>query len=1085
MNKVFREHGVVSVFLAIILIPCIVVSSLFVDLSRILLSKGPATSAADLALNSLMSNYDSELAEIYGLFGSCQDIESYYAEAEEYFNKALKSKNLSDDEIESLWAMFVHVTSGDEISDLLSIESSGNGENGSVISAVPDTALNNPVIIEDQIVEFMKYRAPVEIVSGVMERLKKSGAAEAFGMAEENEELVEAKDEFAEDADDLSRQLYYTNERINDYKDAGLTNERLQQICDEMVKCRELYREINLKIVSNLYGTAELTPFTRYTKTITYYVNTYKLGSNNFKNTKYKLYSSKTDNGDGTTTYYINQEYMGNLIEDLKTKKDRFVTAKNNVISNVTKNLIDANVGYGADQTNPIQWWKQVTSKMSYSGFKTAADNMLIAYAKLLAAGSCEIDETYKLTWETTDKRAYEQIINDVKSLQGQYLVAGKVNSSDYYLKLVNKLEKYSSENKNNVKSGSLTLSNGKTIGATVSEISTKLNGYRTELEDILDSLDIILNGDGGDSLDMPWDKYKGLDNLDDYVEDYHSSFKNWQGVAQDGAGTPMADADLKEIDENKQKYSEVTKESVTLLENRFKNIKSQVKGVYDAINAMTYGGKKLVDIKDYSTVYNAVQGKIGTVPLKNSEIKTYAESIFKQLFVTYTSDSSKAVHTLANKNNGNYNPDLNVSKPSLYAYIEEEFKDAKDTTKEEREEKMDEIDSQDETNENADENEKDAGAGRVSESVKKKENNIYGGNYTASEFPSQLTGKNGFKLGESFFKSIGSIVKDLTSGNLTNSRDNIYLTEYCMNMFSYATYVNEGKRELYEKNNPDAQLTLTDYKNKVYTGEDITKLWNESSITATYNQSLTNHKINGSNNVAFGSEIEYVLYGKTNEKNIKSAYVDIFEIRYMLNLVSGFMYLWPQKKNLTADAINLTATGLSSATSGVVPAIFIKTVIIALLTVAETLRDLDVLEAGLSVPIFKIIEKDGDNDWYYTIKSGSLDLGDSKNDDAGKGKVGLYYSDYLYLFLMLGFGGGKKDAMLQRIGDVAQANMRLVNKKSDYSLIKSITYFQVDATIKVTPLMLDLSFADSYTNNPKNNEKVFSYKVKEIRGYS
>ena len=63
MNFFRKKDGAVSVFLVIILVPCIFISAMFVDLGRVYLSDGMAYSSADLALNTLLTQYDSELNE--------------------------------------------------------------------------------------------------------------------------------------------------------------------------------------------------------------------------------------------------------------------------------------------------------------------------------------------------------------------------------------------------------------------------------------------------------------------------------------------------------------------------------------------------------------------------------------------------------------------------------------------------------------------------------------------------------------------------------------------------------------------------------------------------------------------------------------------------------------------------------------------------------------------------------------------------------------------------------------------------------------------------------------------------------------
>ena len=50
--------GAVTVFLTMILVPCIIVVCAFDDISRVQLSKAGASSSADLALYSLLADYD-------------------------------------------------------------------------------------------------------------------------------------------------------------------------------------------------------------------------------------------------------------------------------------------------------------------------------------------------------------------------------------------------------------------------------------------------------------------------------------------------------------------------------------------------------------------------------------------------------------------------------------------------------------------------------------------------------------------------------------------------------------------------------------------------------------------------------------------------------------------------------------------------------------------------------------------------------------------------------------------------------------------------------------------------------------------
>ena len=184
MKKQFSEKGAISMFLVIILVPCIAFTSMFVDLSRVKLAQGMTTSAADLALNSLMANYDKDLSEYYGLMGSCQNIEEFYEVAAQCFLDSLYSQGLSPDEAESLMTQVARYFDADEVHDLFQLEV--ETETKDIISAFKGTNAEeaslgtSSTIIKDQMVEFMKYRAPVKITTRLIDRLKNMNVEKAM-----------------------------------------------------------------------------------------------------------------------------------------------------------------------------------------------------------------------------------------------------------------------------------------------------------------------------------------------------------------------------------------------------------------------------------------------------------------------------------------------------------------------------------------------------------------------------------------------------------------------------------------------------------------------------------------------------------------------------------------------------------------------------------------------------------------------------------------------------------------------------------------------------------------------------------------
>lgn len=223
MKKSKRTRGAVSVFLVIILVPCILVSSIFVDISRVFLSKNVAVSSADLALNSLMTNYDYDLSDWYGMAASCQDIEEFYKGSAEYFLRMLSSQGISDEEIVLISDYYKNATNDDTIYDLLEME--GLTEEGDIIQAVSGADMTNATIIKNQVVEFMKYRAPIELTTEIIKRLQDDKSTGEAVEAEENKPLVDDKTEYYEAEGELLTAAFNSYLAIFDYFSAARENQ--------------------------------------------------------------------------------------------------------------------------------------------------------------------------------------------------------------------------------------------------------------------------------------------------------------------------------------------------------------------------------------------------------------------------------------------------------------------------------------------------------------------------------------------------------------------------------------------------------------------------------------------------------------------------------------------------------------------------------------------------------------------------------------------------------------------------------------------------------------------------------------------
>lgn len=1084
MNKKNRgTRGAISVFLAMILVPCIVVSSVFVDLSRVHLSKASAESAADLALNALLTNYDADLKEWYGLVASCQNIDEFYEASANYFLRALSSQGMSDEEIVLLSDYYANATGDDTIYDLLQVES--NTEASAMISAVDGANLSNAALIKDQIVEFMKYRGPIEITTGLVERLKSDTTYSEALEAEENEPLVEDKQEFFAAEGELTEGAYYSYRAIHAYftaaTNAGLTNDVLSEDYSDFLEYKNVYKEILGYVISNLSNTSGLQRYSRYTLSLTYYNDYYSNPSKKFSD----VYSEKKK-VDGVDTYYIDLDDIEDLVDDLNTAIEKFNTAKANFENAAQPVLNKLPYGTADSNANAVQWWVQMNNAVNSSNghtskITTAAQNLLRAYSKVLAIDKCELRGDLPEDWDSLDdwKTEYgaESLISTVESLQARYLVSGVRDNNDTYLRAVRELESVSSAQYGNINAANLYVTvNGqsKNLNDAITYISSQLNSRRSELQGFIDLLDVAIDGDGDDT--------PSLDELKQYAKNYDITLGDWTSTAQ-STDTSMGDADEDEI-RGLTATVDIDEADVTELKNRLVNIRSQIQADIDTIDSLKFGGETLKNITSMSTFKNKAGVDSSKIKLTNSELDAYTNTLFQQKFTPQT------IPTMSHFNDSSYNVQINpmtgeVDTPELYIYLYNTYKNTPN----------DEMDKAKEEKESA-----QSTADNEASNAQNKGRYHGGGKDVSWEYSDSTT----FGLTEILSGTIG-VIEDLVTLDFTGMRDDLYVTTYIMEMFSYATFENEG---LYNLLDDETQKTLVlsstspNYYETIYetvkgSSETDEGTWLSSNPKDFYNKSMTNKLINSTNNAAYCAEVEYILYGhkdSTNSDNVKSVYTNIYTIRYGLNVVSGFQHFWNPvgaKTDATARAVYLAALAVQTATAGIVPIPVTEAVLIPILTIFETSKDLDRLEAGFPVELYK-----AQPDQWWVSLSGSTNGGikafmTALANGSGIAKTnpdnGIFYSDYLTLFVYLGLNSNAAEGMYQRIAEVIQFNIGTLANSDDYSLKNAQMYFQLNAELRVKPLMITLPYFsyDEYNNELTTKTDWCTYTIKMVRGYS
>lgn len=798
-----------------------------------------------------------------------------------------------------------------------------------MINAVDGANLTNPSIIKTQVVEFMKYRAPIELTTGIIQNLmdNKEGLTEAIE-AKENEELVDDKIECYTAEGELLAAAYNTYLAIFDYYHSSyeinsFDNSKLIDYSDRLTEYKNAYYQIHKQVVTNLWNTQGLSVYNRVSLSLNEYTSHYS-AEDVYTDKVEEVVVKETDSEEEeeevevvNVFYYINDSALRNYLDGLEEAIENFESTIADFES-AAEELMANLPGIEPDQANVIQWWVRMNNAVNASSgtnhtdkVKTAARSMLDAYAKVSATDECTIVYNDGIDDGLTSRRS--SLLSKVASLQANYLTSGS-NHNSTYIKATKLLNEVSSNNISYINRSNLLVTvdgESKSIDTAITYIKSRLTAIKTELQAYVDKLTVAIDGNGGLFSGVPKnERVRSLDKLADLAEEYQTSIVTWTNTAET-TYTDMAKDHKEEIEVlNKELCDKVTRESVGKLKTRLTNIKKQLESVINAIDSMEYGSKLLEKIASYDDFKKEANKGVESKNIKliNSELDAYIRDTFNTLF----SPNTDRVLTLENTNNPDYDPLIDpkteqVETPELFIYLYKRFYGEDE---EELRKKQDEL-------------EREKGNGNKKADEAKDKGRYHGG---GSDITKDFSGSEQFNLGLGALSGIIDLFSSLVTLDITSIRDDLYVTSYIMNMFSYATYEEEGLYNLVE-DKTDLKLPTSGHrptKYADYLGNSETEgSWLSENLKDSYNKSLTNKMINKGNNTAFCAEVEYILYGgrdkKGNADNVKAVYSNIYGIRYTLNLVSGFANFWVSNDdNSTSVAIDSIANAIQLATGGI-----------------------------------------------------------------------------------------------------------------------------------------------------------------------
>lgn len=194
-----RSKGAISVFLTLILIPTFIFSGVLVDGSRILGAKNLISGAGELALNGALSNYHEELNKTYGLLAMASTAEEVDDILQDFFETTLNYSGLHKEDV-SKALVYLELVDGSFYT-----------------SNIPGSEIFQTEVLRQEILEYMKYRAPVTGFNrGIKDNLapleniekEKNAADGQLQFEREMKDLQKIFDEIKKRTDELQDEIY-------------------------------------------------------------------------------------------------------------------------------------------------------------------------------------------------------------------------------------------------------------------------------------------------------------------------------------------------------------------------------------------------------------------------------------------------------------------------------------------------------------------------------------------------------------------------------------------------------------------------------------------------------------------------------------------------------------------------------------------------------------------------------------------------------------------------------------------------------------------------------------------------------------
>lgn len=854
-----RHRGSITVFLTFLVLPMMLFAELMIDFTRIYAAKTVVTGAEDLALNGCLAGFDPDLHDRYGLFAVTGDSSTVESVVQDYFEQTIDSTNLLGDDEDGYTQQLINYlkskwgTEEEAYDNLLNL----NLEDFS-LNSVEGSQLLYPEALKSQIVEYMKYRGPVSLGYGFMDKLNFLSSVPKQSKAIKKETAYEKKlDDLQDVCINAYTKCYALIGEQNYWDSEG------RSVVDEVQSSLEETSRELVRGVAWISDNAKIEPSTDTFEGIP--KKTPEGGSVSGE----KAYQTLKELMEGTDTRWNDtKDMMQRAIDRMPSEADILMTAEQfqfiETYFAAYKQFRDEIIGNIKYYYGEAGEYVDSSSKTDSKDDKKDSDDK--------ASDTTDTADTTGATSEDWE-RIKTWYNNDFKANVEQYI---EITKRDYPGEVENRV--------NNLMQGYARLI--QSAQESVEEIVGKADDAVKALKKLASK------ANGADKAKQEWKA--AIDNLDD-GEAKTTMSSNYSTQAEN-------------MDVDK----------INALKAKVEAIKTYFSSINKKLKEISVSGAKLYESTDRDFVA-LWKSKLGSLSASSLSMRMSAANGLDLQIVLSDLDSLEGENS-------------NITDDEVYIYLRglsqttEESGEEKETVKNKRTEIINEgnkASAKDASSDGSD-GAAESVSGTVpnysslpSQSSKTGGSTVDGsdsvGSMSTEDDTDKVADSATDQLGksDSFLESLPDIIEEIQSG-AELVRDDLYVMEYAMNMFSYYT-INS--------------------KAETFSGDTMSSTTNE----------------------LYRSEIEYLIWGDGDvQENVNKTVRMIFVIRYVLNTMYAFT-----DSEIQSEALSM-ATALVGWTGFGIP--IAKTVIILAISMAETAWDMEDLKktekddgsAAKEVPLYK-----------------------------------------------------------------------------------------------------------------------------------